>query len=359
MGKSAPSAPAAPDPVATSSAQTASNKETALYNAGLNNPTTTTPLGTSTYTIDNSDPNSPKSTQVITLSPSQQAIFDLNNQNVTQQGQIANTALQNVQNLFNTPYDLKNNVSQLPTQTDLKSNLDATRDALYRQQAQYLDPQFEQSQAQLEAQLVNQGIPRGSQAWNTAMNNEAINRQRAYQSARDSAIAGGTAAQAQESQTGLANQAQQVQLYTQQYNQPLSLYSSLISGTQPTLPQFSGVNTSQAAPTNVLGAYQNQYQGQLNNYNNQVGNQNSLLSGATNLAATLGAAAIMSDRRLKKNIKKMGSLKNGLTVYEFEYIYKSGKFMGVMADEVLEVMPQAVVQDKSGYLAVNYSMLGA
>lgn len=284
MGKSAPSAPAAPDPVATSAAQTASNKETALYNAGLNNPTTTTPLGTSTYSIDTSDPNNPKSSQNITLSPAEQAIFDQNNQNVTQQGQVANTALQGVQTQANQPYNLMGNIPQTLSGGDQQADLQKAQDSLYHQQTQYLDPQFQQSQVQLESQLVNQGIPRGSQAWNTAMQNESLNKQKAYQSARDSATSGGAAYQAQLSNTGLANQAQQAQLYTQQYNQPLSFYANLMSGTQPTLPQFAGANQSSAAPTNVLGAYQQQYQGQLNNYNAKVGSQNSQMSSLGQIA---------------------------------------------------------------------------
>ena len=47
--KSAPKAPAAPDPVATAAAQTASNKETALWNASLQNVNQITPYGNLTY----------------------------------------------------------------------------------------------------------------------------------------------------------------------------------------------------------------------------------------------------------------------------------------------------------------------
>lgn len=360
MGKSSPSPPAAPDPVATSQAQTQSNKETALYNAGLNNPTTTTPLGTSTYTIDTSNPASPTSTQNITLSPAEQAIFDQNNQNITRQGHVAGTALDNVTSLFNTPYNLPGNVSQTPSQQDLMGNLNDTRNSLYAQRTQYLDPQFQQGQQQLESQLVNQGIPRGSQAWNTAMQNFGLQKQQAYSDAANNAISGGTAAQAQLAQTGLANQGQQAQLYTQQYQEPLSLYSSLMSGTQPTLPQFSGVNQSQAAPTNVLGAYQNAYQGNLNSYNAQVGSANSAMSGGMGLLGNLGmaAATYFSDRRLKKNIKQVSTLKNGLPWYSFEYLWENVKRFGVMADEVMHVLPNAVHRDASGFYMVDYSLLG-
>lgn len=49
MGKKSPSAPAAPDPAATAAAQTAQNKETAYWNAALNNVNQITPYGSLTY----------------------------------------------------------------------------------------------------------------------------------------------------------------------------------------------------------------------------------------------------------------------------------------------------------------------
>lgn len=358
MGKSAPSAPAAPDPNVTSAAQTKSNKETALYNFGLNNPNVSSPLGSSTFHSNGVDANgTPIYNQNITLSPDEQRIFDTSQQNIYQQGQTANTALQSVQNQFGTPYDLKGNVQPLPSQQDLQGNLNDTRDALYRQSTQYLDPQFQQSQAQLTSQLANQGIPQGSAAYNTAMDNLSRQKQQAYQSARDSSIAGGTAAQAQYSQTGLANQAQQAQMYNQQYSQPLANYASLMSGTAPTLPQFGAANSSQAAPTNVLGAYQNQYQGQLNQYNAQMGAYNSQM-GALGSIGGAGLSALLSDRRLKKNIRRVGELKNSLPVYEYSYIWDDVLRRGVMADEVARVIPEAVLTMPNGYQAVRYDLLG-
>lgn len=276
-----------------SAAQTASNQQTALYNFGLNNPNTSTPLGSLSFTTDTSNPNEPSTSENVTLSPAEQALFDQQNSNTLQQGQTAGTALNNVSSLFNTPYNLQGNITPTMSQQDQQADLQNAQNSLYQQQTQYLDPQFSQQQAQLTTQLQNQGIPQGSAAWNTAMNNEALQKQQAYQSAQDSATSGGAAYQAQLAQTGLANQAQQAQLYTQQYQEPLSLYSSLESGTAPTLPQFSGVNTSNAAPTNVLGAYQNQYNGQLNAYNAQVGSANSATAGTTGLiGAGLTAAAV-------------------------------------------------------------------
>ncbi len=45
---------------------------------------------------------------------------------------------------------------------------------------------------------------------------------------------------------------------------------------------------------------------------------------------------------------------------EYQYTFLPGKtFRGVMADEVKEVMPEAVFTDSKGFMAVNYGMIGA
>jgi len=75
---------------------------------------------------------------------------------------------------------------------------------------------------------------------------------------------------------------------------------------------------------------------------------------AIGTAATVAAAFGWSDRRLKKNIKKIGRLMNGLYVYTFNYIWGGQSQIGVMADEVKKVIPEAVVR-MYGYDLVNYT----
>jgi len=75
---------------------------------------------------------------------------------------------------------------------------------------------------------------------------------------------------------------------------------------------------------------------------------------ALGTAATVAAAFGYSDRRLKKNIKKIGRLMNGLYVYTFNYIWGGQSHIGVMADEVKKVIPEAVVK-MYGYDLVNYT----
>ena len=63
-----------------------------------------------------------------------------------------------------------------------------------------------------------------------------------------------------------------------------------------------------------------------------------------------------SDRRLKKNISKIGESASGLNIYSFEYknpLDGEGLFQGVMSDEV----PQEAVINNGEYDMVNYGML--
>lgn len=90
----------------------------------------------------------------------------------------------------------QNNANQIQTDLGIDPNLlnQQATDALYKANTQYLDPQFNQSQSRLENQLANQGITRGSEAYNNAMLNFNNQKQQAYESARNQAIGQGTAA---------------------------------------------------------------------------------------------------------------------------------------------------------------------
>ena len=72
------------------------------------------------------------------------------------------------------------------------------------------------------------------------------------------------------------------------------------------------------------------------------------------------ATSLVSDRRLKVSITEAGrDARTGLMQYEFAYRNDpTRRFRGVMADEVAEVMPEAVMVMLSGYHAVDYGRLG-
>jgi hypothetical protein len=65
-----------------------------------------------------------------------------------------------------------------------------------------------------------------------------------------------------------------------------------------------------------------------------------------------------SDLRLKTDIERVGRTVHGLALYEYRYIDRPGRYRGVMAQDVLEVRPDAVVEQPDGYLRVDYAELG-
>ena len=69
--------------------------------------------------------------------------------------------------------------------------------------------------------------------------------------------------------------------------------------------------------------------------------------------ADVGSAVMMSDRRLKENIKHIGKTEGGTNIYTYNYIGGDVRHTGPMADEV----PYAVVGTINGYSAVDYGKI--
>lgn len=62
-----------------------------------------------------------------------------------------------------------------------------------------------------------------------------------------------------------------------------------------------------------------------------------------------------SDRRLKSNIKRIGTHPLGVGIYEYDL--ENRRETGVMAQELLPVLPDAVSMGDDGYYRVNYEMI--
>jgi hypothetical protein len=71
----------------------------------------------------------------------------------------------------------------------------------------------------------------------------------------------------------------------------------------------------------------------------------------------MGAGIAASDRRLKKNIHKIAEMDNGLNVYQYRYTNDDGPHIGVMADEVALIQPEALGPVVDGYMTVDYGKL--
>lgn len=146
-----------------------------------------------------------------------------------------------------------------------------------------------------------------------------------------------------------------VDLGTQRYNQLASVLglgqtaSGQLSQNNTNMAQMGtstyGTNASNIASANAFNANA-QMQSQMNNTSATLG----LISAGT-------GAYKASDIRLKKNLVHVDTMKNGLKVYEFDYIWGEHS-RGVMAQDVLGVAPEAVATMPNGYYAVDYSRIG-
>jgi hypothetical protein len=75
-------------------------------------------------------------------------------------------------------------------------------------------------------------------------------------------------------------------------------------------------------------------------------------------AIGIGAKAFMaSDRRLKRNVERIGRTPNGkLNIYRFNYLWSDTPTVGYMADEVMHVYPEAVFE-VGGFKVLDYSKI--
>lgn len=308
---------------------------------------------------------------------------------------------------------------------------------IYKQATSRLDPQWEQRQGQLETQLANQGITRGSAAFDQAMNQLGNQRTDAYQQAMMGAQTGavgqaqqmqamdlglrqqqaqeagnqgnfynsalgqmfgfGTQANAQQLQAQQAayqqalssgqfdmsrqNQAfnqnaaassqnfgqqqslaqyqntlrqQQIAEAQQQQNWSLNALNALLNGQQVSGPQFA--NFSQAGMgqgVDYSGAGDKQFQAGMQ----QQQMSNAATGQALQAAGGMASMFMMSDRRVKTDIRRIGRHPRGFGIYRYRFIGERMPRVGVMAQEVARIMPEAV-RSIRGVLAVNYAALG-
>ena len=79
--------------------------------------------------------------------------------------------------------------------------------------------------------------------------------------------------------------------------------------------------------------------------------------GVTTLGPSVGDGA-GSDVRIKEDVQRVGTTVFGLPLYHFKYVGRPETYEGVMAQDVLQVMPGAVSRGADGYYRVNYGALG-
>lgn len=127
---------------------------------------------------------------------------------------------------------------------------------------------------------------------------------------------------------------------------PINEISSLLSGTQIAGPKFTQTPQPGVNGVDYTGLVNQQYQSQMQGYQGMLG-------GLGGIGSALIGALPFSDRRLKRNIRKVGRWHNGLNVYSYDKFGRQE--IGFMADEVKRVRPFAVKRHHSGYDVVDYA----
>ena len=403
----APQAPAAPDYVGAANATSAGNLKAAQTAAAANRVNQVTPYGNLDYTQSGTDSQgNPTWTAATTLSPTGQSL--LNAQNSTSLGlsDMFNTQLGNVSDAINSgfnPSSVPQGVSipqyqQVSAGPQLQTNVGGTGMQGWDQASglimSRLAPTIAHQNEQSDAQLANQGIQVGSDAYanakkvlaqsqNDLLNQAQVAGQGVQQNLFNQNLAAGQFGNQAQNQmfgnqvTGTqANNATSNTLFGNQmnanqqafnqalttYQLPLNMLNALRTGAQVTNPTFSNV-PQQATTTgpDIMGATNAASNYGLANFNAANASQAGLNSGLF----SLGAAAMISDIRTKENIVKLGVLPNGLNVYEYDYkpefknhpFARKGKQIGVMAQEVQAIQPEAIIHGSDGYLMVDYGVL--
>ena len=146
---------------------------------------------------------------------------------------------------------------------------------------------------------------------------------------------------------------------------PLNMLNATRTGQQmqvaamPNIGQSNPAALQAVAGPDMLGAASALGQYNQGVYNAGSASSSGMMSGGMGMLGSLGAAGIskFSDRRLKTNIKRIGTHALGIGLYTWNYLWGEPS-TGVMADEVEKVMPEAVLLHPSGFKMVNYTMIG-
>ncbi|MBX5239646.1 tail fiber domain-containing protein [Rhizobium sp. NLR22b] len=327
---STPKAPKAPDPTQTAAAQTATNVDTAIANAGLSHTNQYTPDGSLEYRVSGyqtmTDQNGktyrlPTYSAYQTYSPENQAIYDQTQQTQLGLARLANDQTAKVSGILGTNVDLS------------AGNVDKYVNDHWRSG---FDNQWNRDQASLEQSLADKGIAMGSAAYDNAMRDFSTRKQ-----AASDQYLGDMYSNAQNS------------ILTER-NQPLNEISALMSGSQVHQPSYVNTPATQLPTVDQAGLINENFNQKMGLYNQQLAQSNAAMGGLFGLGGSLLGGWAKSDRRLKEDIRRVGTLDNGLPVYAFRYKEGGPMQIGLMSDDVREIHPDAVFEHADGFDRVNY-----
>lgn len=309
-----------------------------------------------------------------------------------------NTGLQN----YSPEIQRSLNVSDNPALPQFDASY---RDRVASDLMQRMNPVYERQRAELETNLSNRGFEIGSDAYSRAL--EDLNKRQAAERYNALDIAGNEAQRLFNMGMGARQQAFQEDLQGGQFgnqaigqmagmdinrlnamnqalgqqqgleqnfagfqnqlrqqaiqeemakrNMSLNEMNALLSGQQVSMPAFGSFNPAARGETpELFDAAKAGYDAQVQNINAQNANKANMFGGAVKLASA-AMPFMFSDRRLKQNIKRIGTHDIGVGIYS--YTMMGVEQHGVIAQEVQKVRPDLVRRHASGYLTVNYGAL--
>lgn len=355
MGKKAPKAPAAPDPATTAAAQTQTNKDTAYWNAVLNNVNQVTPYGSLSYeqsgggkkynmeaynkALEAFNASSGSKGQGVVLNDQGFIDGQSYSKGATPLGAPGSTyypsvgasgaAMPKLEDFYisESPPSFTSTIKLSPEQQQLydmqtaqdKSLLQLGGDQISRIQqnastpfsfnglGNEIDPQqIAEARAAAEEALMSRLNPqfgRDEEALRTRLINQGITQgSEAYNremegfgqnknDARMQAVLNAARYGGDLQNQALQRRNQSIQEYTTQRNAPLNEYIGFTSGTQIQNPTFQSQGYGGAAPADITSAINQQYQGQLGAYNAKVAGNNSTMGNLFGLGGSLLGAA--------------------------------------------------------------------
>lgn len=221
-------------------------------------------------------------------------------------------------------------------------------DAAYNRLTRFMDERYGREHETSQARLRDQGIFPGMEQYTYANREFDRTKNDAYADAADRAVlAGGTEAD------------REMQMRRQMLSEMLgerALPFQEMASLRGLLPGAGGFGGG-VQPAPIMDATTAQANAANQAYGVEAGQYGSMMQTGSQLGSAALMMFLMSDRRLKSQIVRVGTHRLGIGLYAYNIFGR--RQLGVMADEVEKVLPEAVLVGPEGYKMVNYGMLEA
>jgi hypothetical protein len=265
-----PSSPAIPDYTKAAEATAKGNLDAARAAIAANRVNQITPYGSLNYSITGQDPyGNPTWTATSALSPDQQELYNYDIASSKGLGQLQQKGLNYVSNMLDQPF----NTSGLAS-TGINPGEQMSESIMRR-----LQPNLQMEQKQFDAQMANQGIPLGSEAYQNA--------KRMFDERQNDRL---TSAIIQGTDTGMRARGQGFSELAYQRNEPINTLNAVRSGSQVTNPNSFFVNPAQQATTagaDYLGAAGMTGNANIASANAANAQRNAMISGLFSLGSSM------------------------------------------------------------------------